>query len=169
MSSDSSHGFLGQEFLTWLWYRLETEGGEFDLGGGRIVGVSMDDFIAFAALDDDETEQTLKKGMPTRSSEAAAGLKNGRRLSQAKLIIALGELQWSLTVDGASLGLRSVKLPDDDEEAESAEERSIERAANFLLIQEVVGQIYKEFLKVRLAPRYLKTTAEAQIAWASAR
>ena len=35
-----SHGFLGEEFLTWLWFRWENDGGEFTLGGGRVVGVA---------------------------------------------------------------------------------------------------------------------------------
>ena len=24
-----THGFLGEEFLTWLWFKWESEGGEF--------------------------------------------------------------------------------------------------------------------------------------------
>ncbi|HIE70972.1 MAG TPA: hypothetical protein EYP98_12805 [Planctomycetes bacterium] len=34
-----THGFLGEEFLTWLWFKWETDGGEFTLSGGRIVGI----------------------------------------------------------------------------------------------------------------------------------
>ncbi len=30
-----THGWLGEEFLTWLWFRWETDGGEFTLPGGR--------------------------------------------------------------------------------------------------------------------------------------
>ncbi|MGA1608479.1 MAG: hypothetical protein ACO4CT_15950, partial [Planctomycetota bacterium] len=70
MSDASNHGFLGEEFLTWLWYRLETEGGDFDLGQGTVIGVAMDDYLEFAPLDEDETLQTMRKGMPTRSPEA---------------------------------------------------------------------------------------------------
>jgi len=165
MSTPGSHWFLGEEFLTWLWFRLETEGGDFDLGNGRAVGVSMDDYIEFAARDDDETEQVLRKGLPTRSAEARAGLRTGHRLKKAKLIVALGDLQWSLTLEGATLGLRSIKLPEDDPEATSREERDRERAAHFLLLHEIVGQLYREFLRVRLRPEYLHSEAEAQARW----
>ena len=87
----AANGWLGHEFLVWLWFRIETKGGEFDIGRDREIGVSFDDFIAFAPLENDETEQTLKKGSPSRCAEASAALKNGRRLTRARLVIAQGE------------------------------------------------------------------------------
>ena len=78
-----SHGFLGEEFLTWLWFRWETQGGEFTLSGGRVVGVALDDFLTFAALNEDETEQTLRRGLPTRTAEARTALRQGRAPGRA--------------------------------------------------------------------------------------
>ncbi|MHC5065518.1 MAG: hypothetical protein ACYTG5_16260, partial [Planctomycetota bacterium] len=63
-------GFLGEEFLTWLWYRMENEGGEFNLPGGRVIALSMDDYLCFAPRDDDDTEHSLRRGIPSRSPEA---------------------------------------------------------------------------------------------------
>lgn len=165
MSDAASHGFLGEEFLTWLWFRTETEGGEFDLGEGRVVGLSFDDYIEFAPLDDDETEHTLKKGIPTRSSEARAALKSGHRLRRARLVLGMGDLIWLFTLDGPTLGLRSVKLPDDDEEAEGPEEVSRERAVNFLLIHELMGKVYREFLRLRLRRDYRASAGAEQARW----
>jgi hypothetical protein len=85
-----THGFLGEEFLTWLWFRWETEGGEFTLPGGRVVGVALDDFLSFAAQSDDETEQTLRRGLPTRTAEARTALRQGNRLRKARLLVAEG-------------------------------------------------------------------------------
>lgn len=166
-STSESFGFLGEEFLTWLWFRLETEGGDFDLGNGRAVGVALDDYICLTPSDEEETLQTLKAGMPTRSAEARTGLRNGRRVQEAKLIIAMGDLQWQFVLHGPSMTLRSVKLPEDDEEAESKEERSRDRAANFTLIQEIVEEVYAVFLRMRLRPEYLENEAEQQAAWMS--
>jgi len=162
-------GFLGEEFLTWLWFRTETEGGDFDLAPGRSVAVAPDDFLAFAPTGGDETEQTLRKGSPSRSAEAAASLRNGRRLRRARWIVALGELVWSVTIDGSTMDLCSIKLPDDDAEAGSPEERSRDRAANFLLLQEIVGLLYREFLRVRLRPDYLEAEAGRQATWMATR
>lgn len=161
--------FLGEEFLTWLWFRIETDGGEFDLGRNRTVGVSFDDYIAFAPRDDDETEHTLKKGSPSRCAEAAAALHNGRRLRRAKLILGQGEMVWSVTIDGPTMNLLSVKLPEDDPDADSAEERSVDRIRGFLEVQEIVGALYRAFLEQRLAPDYLDRGATAQAEWMASR
>ena len=164
-----TYEFLGEEFLTWLWFRLETEGGEFDIGSGRTVAVSLDDLIAFAPSETDETELTLRRGLPSRTREAAAGLRNGLRVRRARLIVALGSQQWQLTLDGGRMCLTGVRLPEDDPEASDAAERSRERAANFLLLQEIVAQLYREFLRIRLRPDYLRRDAERQATWMATR
>lgn len=169
MSKADPLGFLGEEFLTWLWFRIETEGGEFDLGEGKILAVSFDDFIAFAPRDDDETEQTLKKGLPSRSLEASAALRNGRRLTRAKLIIAMGELQWTTVLDGPTMNLMSCKLPEDDEDCEGPEERNLERISGFLGLRDHVASLYKLFLRERLRPEYLEQGAAQQATWMASR
>ncbi len=168
-AATDSYSFLGEEFLTWLWFRLETRGGDFDLGEGRAVGVSFDDYLQLAPGDGDGTFQTLRDGKPSRSAEAAAGLRNGRRVQEAKLIVAMGELQWSLILDATTMTLRSIKLPDDDPEASGPEDKNRDRAANFVLLHEIVEGVYHEFLRVRLEEGYLEGEAEAQATWMTSR
>ncbi len=160
-----SHGFLGEEFLTWLWFQWETDGGEFSLPSGRTVGVALDDFLSFAAPSDDETEQTLRRGLPTRTAEARTALRQGRRLRKARLLIAEGERQWSCTFDAPTMSLLGVKLPEDAEECESEQDRTADRAANWLALHEIVQALYATFLRQRLRPDYLSTVAEQQAEW----
>ncbi len=160
-----SHGFLGEEFLTWIWYRWETDGGEFTLSGGRVVGVALDDFLTFAALTEDETEQTLRRGLPTRTAEARTALRQGHRLRKARLLIAEGDRQWTATLDAPTMTLSGAKLPEDAEECESEADRTADRAANWLALHEIVQALYSAFLKERLSEDYRSTGAEAQAAW----
>ena len=160
-----SHGFLGEEFLTWLWFRWETDGGEFTLSGGRVIGVALDDFLSFAALTEDETEQTLRRGLPTRTAEARTALRQGHRLRKARLLIAEGERQWTATLDGPSLSLSGVKLPDDAEECESEVDRTADRAANWLALHEITQALFGFFLQERLKDDYRNEGAERQAQW----
>lgn len=160
-----SHGFVGEEFLTWLWFQWESDGGEFRLPGGRVVGIAIDDFLTFAAPTDDETEQTLRRGLPTRTAEARTALRHGRRVRKARLLIAEGERQWTATLDAPTLTLSGVKLPEDAEECESDADRTADRAANWLLLHEIVQALYALFLKQRLHPDYRSTGAEDQANW----
>lgn len=160
-----THGFLGEEFLTWIWFRWETTGGEFNLSGGRVIGIALDDFLAFAAPSDDETEQTLRRGLPTRTQEARTALRQGRRLKKARLLIAEGARQWSVTFDAPTMSLMGVKLPEDAEECESEQDRTADRSANWLALHEIVQSLYAVFLKDRLKPDFLKTIAAQQATW----
>jgi hypothetical protein len=168
MSANDELAFLGEEFLTWLWFVLENEGGDFEIGPRRTVGVAMDDFIVFAPREDDETEQTLRKGMPTRSREARAALRNGRRLRKARLVIAEGEATYGVVIDGPTLQLQSAKLPDDGEEATTPAERNASRMQSFLALHEIVDGLYRRFLAERLQPDYAKTRATSQARWMAA-
>ena len=160
-----THGFLGEEFLTWIWFRWESDGGEFTLSGGRVVGVALDDFLAFAAPSEDETEQTLRRGLPTRTVQARTALRQGHRLKRARLLIAEGSRQWSATLDAPSFALSGVKLPEDAEDCESEEDRTADRTANWLQLHEIVQALYERFLKERLRPDYLKTVGEEHARW----
>ncbi len=160
-----THGFLGEEFLTWLWFRWETDGGEFTLPGGRVVGVALDDFLSFAAPSEDETEQTLRRGLPTRTAEARTALRQGHRLRKARLLIAEGSRLWSATLDAPTLTLNGVKLPEDAEECESDTDRTADRSANWLALHELVQALYGMFLRERLRADFKQTTALEQARW----
>ncbi|MFO1077501.1 MAG: hypothetical protein U1E73_07220 [Planctomycetota bacterium] len=164
-SEGRTHGFLGEEFLTWLWYRWETDGGEYALSAGRSVGVALDDFLSFAAPSEDETEQTLRRGLPTRTAEARTALRQGRRLKKAKLIVAEGSRQWLCTLDAPTMTLSGVRLPEDAEDIESPQDRTADRAANWLALHEVVSAVYGVFLRERLGSGYLADGGEKQAQW----
>lgn len=163
---DTTHGFLGEELLTWLWFRWETEGGEFTLPGGRVVGIALDDLLQFAPHSDDEHTQTLRHGLPTRAPEARTALRQGHRLSHARLLIAEGSRQWSVTLHGAEMRFGSTKLPDDAEECESAIDRTTDRVANWLALHEIVGALYGVFLRVRVGEGW-REEAGRMAAWMS--
>ena len=127
--------------------------------------MALDDFLTFAAPSDDETEQTLRHGLPTRTEEARTALRQGRRLRRARMIIAEGPRQWSVTIDGATMRLSGAKMPEDAEECESDNDRNADRTANWLALHELVHSLYAQFLKARLAPDYRKTGAEKQAQW----
>ena len=164
MSNPTDSGFLGEEFLTWLWFTLETEGGDFDVDG-REIAVCMDDYIAFAPSAEDETEQTLRKGLPSRSSVAREALRNGRCVRKTRLIAADGAREWGFVLDAATMNITGIRLPADSEEAQTPRERATERIAAFTELQDIIVGLYTKFLSVRLTPDYRATQGEAQANW----
>src|SRR2546425_237240 len=115
--------FLGRDFLTWLWFRCEVEGGEFDLGTTpeEQVALVVEDALALVAAapsdDDDQTVMSLRKGKPTLRPEAASALGAGMTLRKARLYAARGQREWHFTLDGDTLDVSSLKTPDPDASA----------------------------------------------------
>lgn len=114
-------GFLGRDFLTWLWFRCEVEGGEFELpsahGGSsqlQSTAVVVEDALALVSVEEDGSVMTLRKGTPTARPEAANALAAGMTLKKARLIVARGPREWQVTVDGDTLDLSGLKTPQPD-------------------------------------------------------
>ena len=163
-ANEAPQAFLGEEFLTWLWFRRDTEGGEFEIGERR-VEITIDDFLSFAPGESDETEQTLRKGLPTRTAEARAALRDGRRVRCAKLLVADRDQHWSLVLDGPTLQMRSVRMGEEDADDTTPRDRSVARAAGFVEVFDVLCGVYELFLRDRLRQDYLGTSGESQAQW----
>ena len=119
--------FLGRDFLTWLWFRCEVEGGEFELPSSdskksEPTAVMVEDALALVSVEEDGSVMTLRKGSPTARPEAASALAAGMTLKKARLLVARGPREWQLTLDGDTLDIGSLKTPDPAEPEASGEE-----------------------------------------------
>jgi recombination associated protein RdgC len=168
--------FLGRDFLTWLWFRCEVEGGEFDISGTS-TAVMVEDALALVSAAEDGSVMTLRKGTPTTTPQAASALAAGMALKKARLFVARGPREWQFTLDGETLDMGGLKTPEIDdkpvessgggEESDPADPESdkparkkkagaedLDDLAEKLLsaeeAREVVEGLYKGFLDVRL-------------------
>lgn len=116
-----SKGFLGKEFLTWLWYQVETTGGSIAVtpnSSGESVSdpvqieLWIDDRVTLEAAIGHVHTQTLKGGDPSQSAEASTALRAGKVVKEMKLgmnIPGIGEITCVLGAD--ELAPRSLQLP----------------------------------------------------------
>jgi len=138
--------FLAQEFLTWLWFRCEVEGGEFKVGDQE-VAVVVEDALALTSWDEDGTRVTVRGGTPTLRPETAGALAGGLTLKKARLLVAVGDREWQLTLDGDGLDLSSVKVPPAEDEDDDP---LAEKLAAGEELRDLVDGLYEEFLALRL-------------------
>ena len=169
MTDGSQYSFLGEEFLTWLWYRSESGRSTFALKDRTEVAISLDDFLCIGGGGEDETEQTLRKGLPTRSLEATAALSAGKRLVKSRLILAQGDDEWLLTLDGARFAYASVRRQGAEEDADSPEARDIDRIESFVRVGELLDGVYEIFLEERLRESFVEKTLPEMRSWVDAR
>lgn len=141
--------FLGCEALLWLWWKWETAGGDFSIPNG-FVGIAIDDRVEFEA-GTDETSMVLRRGLTTKSAEARTALRSGRVPTKARLLVAKGNLQWTVTLDGASLAMGSVRLPEDSDDCETQEDVTADRAENWLGLHTIVEHLLDKFMGDRVS------------------
>lgn len=154
--------FLGREFLTWLWYKVETKGGSFMHGKGEI-GVALDDFMAFMSDEEDSQEASIRKGRPSRTAEAYTSVVSGKKMSRARIHFAQRNRAWTATIKGDSLALASVKLP--EIETEEGDDPITARLESLEGAFEVFGYLYRLFLDDRLDDGWEETAREI-VGWA---
>lgn len=102
--------FLGEEFLLWLWMKGLVDGG---LSGheGDLSCCFVDDAVLLASERGDVKEVSLRKGNPAESREAFEALSRGMRPARAKLRLLSGDMEWTFTLNAATLDLQALKLP----------------------------------------------------------
>ncbi len=147
--------FLGQEFLIWLWFRSETQGGNVELPGRGWVPVVFEKHMLLECGEGPECEKLVCRGLMTELKEARAALALGKRPEQARLKIGSEEQEYSFTLSAATLEFRSMKLPAtagaDDDDRTGLEGQILERIALIEEGIELMTNLYRLFLNLRIS------------------
>jgi hypothetical protein len=112
---NQSKGFLGQEYLTWLWYLIEDASGSINLnlvnGTKKKLEIWVDDKINLEASSARVHRQSLRGGTPSTSLEATAALLSGKTVTELKLGLIIDDQEYSCSLNHKDLNPRSVVLP----------------------------------------------------------
>lgn len=152
-----NYRWLGREFLTWIWFKTETDGGTFDLPSSPI-DIVIEDNLVMVSHDDESQSSSIKGGCPTLRPEAASALAGLMAARRAKITAARDEKTWTFTLDAETLDIKSAKLP--KTEADDAYEQMAERLGFAEELSDAIAELFAHFVEVRLALDW--ETGEAQ-------
>lgn len=156
----SEKRFLGQEFLTWLWWKSEERGGVVALPGEGDIVVVFEKHMLLEYGEGDSNESLICRGLQTELQEARTGLVMGKKLEQARIQLVLNDYEWNFTMAGALMEFRNVKLPKTGGESansENPEEREgmvLERIFLFEELVRIVLELFRLFLETRVSPEW---------------
>lgn len=134
MASDKL--FLGPEFLTWMFFHLETEGFAFDaeeLTGGT-VPTSPGDTVRFAigrrvtlkAFDASGTRVTVAGPGLSESGEVLQAVRGGAMIDTLALEMAIADRVYSFSLRAADAGISGVKMTDLLEDMDEPEDAIVD-------------------------------------------
>lgn len=152
--------FIGQEFLAWLWYKSEERGGNVDVPGMGDILVIFEKHMLLEYGEGEESEKVTCRGLLTELREAKASLALGKKPEQARIRLARGEYEFSVTLTAATMEFRSVKLPktvdggDEGDDPDSIEGRILERISLFEQLTELIRELFRMYINIRASEQW---------------
>ncbi|UCF94373.1 MAG: hypothetical protein JSW39_09505 [Desulfobacterales bacterium] len=145
--------FLGEEFLTWLWFVIATDQNRLRRLDEDLLALEIGNRIVLENRRQDAQETITIKGDDAGLEEGILSLRKGAMVSELNLVYKSGELQWHFTIKGESLNLSSLSLPKTGvaETAEELEGVVLEKAFLYEKIIEFLENLFKDFIKLRVS------------------
>jgi len=155
--------FLGNEFLLWLWFAGDVTGGMHELGDGSVVEVSLENQLKLIDPLSARESISMRGEDPFGSPEADQALKHGKLPAKVQLRLKQGESEWIASLNGPALALSGIKLPALLDEA--ADEPLFERLRLLEQLDDLLHELYRQFLTVRLSPSWTSEILPAMKRW----
>ena len=153
--------FLGQEFLTWLWWKSEERGGTIELPTMGDVTVVFEKHMLLEFGEGESSEKIICSGLQAELQEARTGLQMGKKLEQARIVLGHKSYEYSFTLAAALMEFRNVRLPkteatesDRGENPEEVEGMILERIFLFEELIRLINVIFLKFLQLRLSEEW---------------
>ncbi len=148
----TNRAFLGREFLTWLWFKSETQNHKLTIGKYGVFHLYIDDKIVLSSTSGSVRENSLKGGTPAYAFEAGSALGTGKLVNEAKFILQDSERQWSFSLLADDLSLRTVRLPTISEADSHAHIN--QRIAHSQLLSNLIDELFKSFMELRISEQF---------------
>lgn len=157
-SADNIDVLLGQEFLTWLWYRGEIADGLFRMTKesgheGEAFHVRLEQRLVVRGGEGDYQETASVSGSFSPLREARLGLSTGKQVVRALVRLSKDELDWQLTLKAEDFCLNSMRTPPvaKPEEGDDPDATFLEKIYLIESCLELIDDVYRQFLTIRLS------------------
>ena len=158
-TSYSRYGFLGNEFLTWLWYTIEKDPDRIKDEEGIPLFLEIGNRVVLENIQKDAVESITIKGDDAGLEEGVLALRKGAVVTEINLILRAGDQEWQFTIKGEGLSIANLKPPSSGspERKRDLEGIVIEKAYLVDRIIQFIDGLYKQFIKLRVSMDWNET------------
>ncbi len=148
--------FLGNEFLTWIWFSIENDSEILRKADPELVELAVGNRMVLENRLANGTETVSIKGDAAGLEEALLALRKGAVITELNLVYKSGPVQWQFSLKGENLSFSGLKLPESApaENSEDMEGVVLEKLYLYEKPFQYLERIYREFIRVRLSPRW---------------
>jgi hypothetical protein len=151
--AEAKNPVLGQDFLTWLWYKSEKSGWLFKLPDGGEVNVYLEQKISVRGGEGDDAETATVSGPHAQFAEARLGVKSGKRVDRALIRFEQDGETWTVTIKADDFTLNALRTPKMETRSEEGDDPDAKVLEKLYLIEKAAGffdALYSQFLTIRL-------------------
>jgi hypothetical protein len=148
--------FLGDEFLTWLWFVIEQDSTVLRNADPDLTSFEIGNRIVLEKKHKKALERITIKGEDAGLEEAKVALQNGALVAELNLVYRSTQQKWQFTLKGESLNLSSLKTPKivPPESQDEFEGSVLEKIFLYDKILQFLEKLYKTFVKLRISNRW---------------
>ncbi len=157
----NKYKFLGNEFLTWLFFIIENNQGRLGKTDKEFVSLDIGNRIVLEKKNQDSVDTITVTGDDAGLEEVMISLQKGAVVIELNLLYKSGDYDWKFSIKGESLNIFSLKVPRTGsvEKKEDIEGAVLEKMYLYEKVVMLVNMLYKEFIKLRISNRWKKETA----------
>lgn len=162
--------FLGNEFLTWLWFIIDNQVDILHEADDELVSLHIGNRMVLENCKNDGVERVTIKGDQVGLEEGVLAMQKGAVVTEVNLVYRAGSHEWRFSIKGESLNISGLKTP---ETGPVKHEEDIEGAIleKLFLIEKVViliNTLYRKFIKLRTANSWEQSVVPRIRKWIAA-
>jgi hypothetical protein len=161
--------FLGNEFLTWLWFMIENDQSSFRQHDPDFISLTVGNRLVLENTRNNAKETVTIKGDNASLEEGLMALSKGAVVAEIHLSYKTGAQNWEFSLKGESLNISNLKLPETGpvETPDDIEGVVLEKV---YLIEAVIGfvnNLFSHFIHLRVSNTWDNQTASLIRKWAT--
>jgi hypothetical protein len=159
--------FIGNEFLTWLWFTIETNHRFFNTLDETITSLNLGNRIVLENSINDASEIITIKGDDAGLEEGLLSLRKGAVVVEMNISYKTENQEWKFTLKGENLSFSGLKVPETGpvENKDDIEGFLLEKAYLYEKAIDLVNNLFNSFLKLRSTVEWNQRTVPAIKKW----
>ncbi len=151
--------FLGNEFLTWIWFIIENEEKTIQQCDPEALSLDIGNRMVLEHRWANGMETVSIKGDAAGLEEGLLALSKGALVTEINLIYKSGSLQWQFSLKGESLNFAGLKLPETAaaEQSDDMEGIVLEKLYLYEKPFKFIDELYRSFIGIRLSEKWQPT------------
>ena len=164
----SRYQFIGDEFLTWLWYIIENDSQLLSRIDKELASLEIGNRMVLANRHQKDSGETVTiKGEEANMDEGLLALKKGAMVAEVNFLYRSGDHEWRFNLKGESLNFSSLKVPETGkiETREDIEGAVIEKVYLCGKVVTLVNDLFRHFIKLRVSNDWSGNTVPSIRKW----